>query len=66
MVATGPKGTRTIPIDDFFLDLFTDRARADEVLTEIRIPVPPARSGGAYEKLERKVGDFATAVAAVR
>jgi carbon-monoxide dehydrogenase medium subunit len=34
------------------------------VLTEIRIPVPPAGSGGAYVKLERKVGDFATAGAA--
>jgi carbon-monoxide dehydrogenase medium subunit len=29
------------------------------MLTEIRIPVPPAGSGGAYVKLERKVGDFA-------
>ncbi|MGZ6069898.1 MAG: FAD binding domain-containing protein, partial [Myxococcaceae bacterium] len=38
----------------------------DEVLTEIRIPVPPARSGGAYVKLERKVGDYATAAAAAQ
>ena len=37
-----------------------------EILTEIRIPVPPAGSGGAYVKLERKVGDFATAGAAAR
>ena len=38
---------------------------ADEILTEIRIPVPPAKSGGAYQKLKRKTGDFATAATAV-
>ena len=38
----------------------------DEILTEIQIPVPPAGSGGAYVKLERKVGDFATAAAAAQ
>src|SRR5881398_44206 len=66
VVATGPNGTRTIPIDQFFLGLFTTALEADEILTEIRIPVPPARSGGSYRKLERKVGDFATAAAAVQ
>jgi carbon-monoxide dehydrogenase medium subunit len=38
----------------------------DEILTEIQIPVPPPKSGGAYVKLERKVGDFATAAAAAQ
>ena len=38
----------------------------DEILTEIRIPAPPPKSGGAYVKLERKVGDFATAAAAAQ
>jgi carbon-monoxide dehydrogenase medium subunit len=66
VVATGPKGERVIPIDDFFKGLFTTALEADEILTEIRIPVPPPRSGGAYVKLERKVGDFATAAAAVQ
>ncbi len=66
VVATGPNGTRTIPIDQFFLGLFSTALAADEILTEIRIPVPPARSGGAYVKLERKVGDFATAASAVQ
>jgi carbon-monoxide dehydrogenase medium subunit len=66
VVATGPQGTRTIPIDDFFLGLFTTALAPDEILTEIRIPQPPARSGGAYVKLERKVGDFATAAVAVQ
>jgi aerobic carbon-monoxide dehydrogenase medium subunit len=66
VVATGPNGTRTIPIDQFFLGLFATALAPDEILTEIRIPVPPARSGGSYVKLERKVGDFATAASAVQ
>jgi aerobic carbon-monoxide dehydrogenase medium subunit len=66
VVASGPNGTRTIPIDQFFVGLFATALGADEILTEIRIPVPPARSGGSYVKLERKVGDFATAAAAVQ
>jgi aerobic carbon-monoxide dehydrogenase medium subunit len=69
VVATGPKGKRSIPIDSFFQGLFSTALEADEILTEIRIPCPPPppqRSGGAYVKLERKVGDFATAAAAVQ
>jgi len=61
LVATGAKGPRTIPIAQFFTGLFTTALQPNEVLTEIRIPVPPPGSGGAYLKLERKVGDFATA-----
>ncbi len=66
VVATGPGGTRTIPIDDFFRGLFATALEPGEILTEIRIPAPPPRSGGAYVKLERKVGDFATAAAAAQ
>ena len=66
IVATGPKGERTIPAGEFFTGLFTTALALDEILTEIRIPVPPPKSGGAYVKLERKVGDFATAAAAVQ
>jgi len=66
VVATGPKGERTIAIDKFFTGLFSTALAGDEILTEIRIPVPPPRSGGAYIKLERKVGDFATAAAAAQ
>lgn len=66
VVARGPKGERTIPVDQFFKGLFTTALAANEILTEIRIPTPPAKSGGAYVKLERKVGDFATAGAAVQ
>jgi aerobic carbon-monoxide dehydrogenase medium subunit len=66
VVSRGPKGERTIPIGQFFTGIFATALAPDEILTEIRIPVPPPRSGGAYKKLERKVGDFATAAAAVQ
>ncbi len=66
LLAQGAGGERTIPIDRFFSDIFTTALEPGEVLTEIRIPVPPARSGGAYLKLERKVGDFAAAAVAVQ
>jgi carbon-monoxide dehydrogenase medium subunit len=66
VVATGPDGERRIAITDFFTGLFTTVLNADELLTEIRIPIPPAGSGGAYIKLERKVGDFATAAVAAQ
>jgi carbon-monoxide dehydrogenase medium subunit len=66
VVAAGPKGERVIPIDNFFLGLFSTALQPDEILTEIRIPTPPPRSGGAYVKLERKVGDYATAAAAAQ
>ncbi len=57
---TGPGGSRTLPVSEFFVDLLETALTPEEVLTEIRVPVPPAGSGGAYYKIERKVGDFAT------
>jgi carbon-monoxide dehydrogenase medium subunit len=66
VVAIGPQGERTIPIGAFFTGPFATALRSDEILTEVRVPVPAARSGGAYVKLERKVGDFATAAVAVQ
>lgn len=66
VVANGPKGERVIPIEKFFLSIFATALEPDEILTEIRVPIPPARSAGAYLKLERKVGDFATAAVAVQ
>jgi len=66
VVATGPRGEREIPIADFFVSIFTTALEPNEILTEIRIPNPGPRSGGAYFKLERKVGDFATAAVAVQ
>lgn len=66
MVATGPNGERVIPAGDFFQDAFTTSLAHDEILTEVRIPVAQPQSGGAYLKIERKVGDFATAAVAVQ
>jgi carbon-monoxide dehydrogenase medium subunit len=62
VIATGPDGTREIPITSFFTDSpFETTLAPDEILTEIRIPAPAPSSGGAYSKLERKVGDYAIA-----
>ena len=66
MVATGPDGERTIEVDDFFHGLFMTALEPGEILTEIRIPSPGAHTGGAYLKLERKVGDYAVAGVAVQ
>ncbi len=66
VVAYGPDGERVIPIDDFFHGFFMTALQPDEILTEIRVPAPNERSGGAYVKLERKVGDYAIAASAVQ
>jgi aerobic carbon-monoxide dehydrogenase medium subunit len=68
LVATSSAGERVIAAADFFQGPFTTALRADEVLTEVRIPAGPRgrRSGGAYLKLERRVGDFATVGVAVQ
>jgi aerobic carbon-monoxide dehydrogenase medium subunit len=66
VVAHGPNGDRTIPVDDFFVDAFETALAPDEILTAIRIPAPAALTGGAYVKFERKVGDYAIAAAAAQ
>jgi len=66
VVAEGSRGERRIPIGGFFTGPFTTALRSDEILAEILVPVPEPRSGGAYVKLERKVGDFATAAVAAQ
>ena len=66
VVVNGPGGERTLPIDELLLGPFTTTLEEGEILTEVRVPQPAERSGGAYEKLERKVGDFATAAVAVQ
>lgn len=66
VVALGPNGTRTIAIDDFFVDLFQTALAENEILTTIRIPTPGPNSGGAYVKMERKVGDYAVSAVAVQ
>jgi carbon-monoxide dehydrogenase medium subunit len=59
--ATGPQGKRLIPIDEFFFGFYMTALQHGEILTEVRVPIPAPRSGGAYHKMERKVGDYATA-----
>ncbi len=66
VVARGPGGERTIAIDDFFTDLFETSLAENEILTEIRIPTPGPGTGGAYLKVERKVGDYAVSAVAVQ
>ncbi len=66
IVAVGSRGERIIPVDEFFTGPFTTALAPREILTEVRVPLPSLRSGGAYLKLERKVGDFATAGVAVQ
>jgi carbon-monoxide dehydrogenase medium subunit len=65
VVARGPSGSREIPLSELFVGPFTTTLEPTEVVTEVRVPDPGPRAGGSYQKLERKVGDFATAAAAV-
>lgn len=53
-------GERTLPIDELFVTTFMTSLEPNEILTGIRLPGAGPGAGGAYEKLERKVGDFAT------
>ncbi len=66
LVARSAKGERVIHAADFFQGPFTTALRPDEVLTEIRVASSSKPSAGAYNKLERKVGDFATVAVAVQ
>jgi len=64
--AAGASKLRVIKAKDFFEDMFTTNLRKNEILVEVRVPLLPPRSGGAYMKLERGSGDMATiGVAAV-
>ena len=61
----GLSGRRTVGIDDFFYGFYATAVQEGEILTEISIPIPMGRSGNAYHKVERKVGDYATGGVAV-
>lgn len=62
---TGNEGTREVAARNFYLGAYETVLAAGEILTAVRIPIPAPGHGYAYEKLKRKVGDYATAAAAV-
>ncbi len=65
VVAEGPKGRRTIPVRDFVRGPFQTVLAVDEIVVEAVVPAPKGVASGGYLKLERRVGDFATAGVAV-
>ncbi|WP_349369474.1 xanthine dehydrogenase family protein subunit M [Salinarimonas sp.] len=62
----GPNGERSVKAREFYQGAYFTAAEDGEILVAVRIPTPPAGAGFAYEKLKRKVGDYATAAAAVQ
>jgi carbon-monoxide dehydrogenase medium subunit len=66
VTAASSSGTRTIPIDELFEGPFTTSLAPNEIVTSVRVPDPGPRAAGTYLKLERKVGDYATAAVAVQ
>jgi carbon-monoxide dehydrogenase medium subunit len=61
----GRQGQRRVPARQFYRGAYATALAPGEIVTEIRLPVPAGGHGYAYEKLKRKVGDYATAAAAV-
>jgi len=66
LVVRGKDGTRRVPIDAFLVDSFTTAIADGEMALGAEFPVPDDRTAGSYQKVERKVGDYATAAAAVQ
>ena len=66
VIVRGKAGTRTVAIDDFLVDSFSTAVGEGEMALAVHFPVPDDRAAGSYQKIERKVGDFATAAAAVQ
>ena len=66
VVVRGTDGERTVPMDAFLVDSFTTAVADGEMAVAVRFPAPPDRTAGSYQKVERKVGDYATAAAAVQ
>jgi carbon-monoxide dehydrogenase medium subunit len=58
--------SRTLTIDEFIVDSYATAVAENEMAVEVRFPKPPEGTSGAFYKIERKVGDFATASAAVQ
>ncbi len=64
-VLTSANGSRDVAARDFYQGAYYTSLEHGEILTSVRIPAPAAGHGYAYEKLKRKIGDYATAAAAV-
>ncbi len=62
---SGPDGSRSVAAREFYEAAYFTAREDEEILTRISIPVPGAGVGQAYEKQKRKIGDYATAAAAV-
>ena len=58
-VCEGPKGRRTVKVDEWFKGLMATAVKEDEILVEIRVPVPAAGSGAAYMKFPHPASRFA-------
>ncbi|HVO02501.1 MAG TPA: xanthine dehydrogenase family protein subunit M [Candidatus Cybelea sp.] len=61
----GPGGARELKARGFYHGAYATALKDGEILTAIRVPKPPAHHGSAYQKQKRKIGDYATAAAAV-
>jgi carbon-monoxide dehydrogenase medium subunit len=57
-IAQSSSGTRTIAVDDFFTDFYTTALNANEILREIRVPIPASGSGTAYAKLPHPASGY--------
>ena len=66
VVVRGVNGLREISIDDFLVDSYTTAVEEGEMALELKIPIPDAHTQGSYQKIERKVGDYATCAAAIQ
>ena len=65
LVATGPEGARTIPLTRFFKGFYETDLAPNEILTAVRIPVPPAGTGAVYEKYVTRSSEDRPCVGAI-
>jgi carbon-monoxide dehydrogenase medium subunit len=60
LVLSNSEGERVVPITEFLVDMFSTSCQPNELVTEVRVNKHTTRGGGDYQKLERKIGDYAT------
>jgi CO/xanthine dehydrogenase FAD-binding subunit len=66
LIAQSISGTRMIPVEAFIVDAFTTALEPGELLTEIRIPLPPSSHGHAFAEISQRKGDFGLVVCAAQ